>query len=174
MAVKCVDKKIVDTIVKGSFHQGDLSIFSAESVGKQCIPNCFTAVSLPNWCHYKWSCDNIDSILRNGDSIYKTIKSNHDLLHVSDVGSRIHAFHQTFNISTNEEYYGSLEKKIFWYCSHNIGKIYICNDQKNFQEITNGSLGFCVLVILLEHRLHYCVYHQGIVLFLIHMVVIVK
>ena len=62
---------------------------------------------------YKWSRDNIDSILRNGDPIYKTIQSNHDLLNVSDVGSRIHAFRQTFNISTNEEYYSSLEKKSF-------------------------------------------------------------
>ena len=34
-------------------------------------------------------------------------------LHVSDVGSRIHAFRQTFNISTNEEYYGSIGKKSF-------------------------------------------------------------
>ena len=114
MAVKCIDKKIVDTIVKGSFHQGDLSIFSAESVGKQCIPNCFAAVSFTKLVPlYKWSHGNFDSILRNGDSIYKTIKSNHDLLHVSDVGSRIHAFRQTFNISTNEEYYSSLEKKSF-------------------------------------------------------------
>ena len=91
MAVKCIDKKIVDTIAKGSFHQGDLSIFSAESVGKQCIRNCFAVVSFTKLVPlYKWSSDNINSILRNGDSIYKTIKSNHDLLHVSDVGSRIH------------------------------------------------------------------------------------
>ena len=41
------------------------------------------------------------------------VKSSNDFLHVLDVGSRIHAFHQTFNISTNEEYYGSTEKKSF-------------------------------------------------------------
>ena len=45
MAVKSVDKKIIDTIVKGSFHQGDFSIFSADSVCRKCIPNCFAAVS---------------------------------------------------------------------------------------------------------------------------------
>ena len=42
---------------------------------------------------------------------YKSVKSNHDFLHVSGVGSRIHAFHQIFNISINAEYYSSIEKK---------------------------------------------------------------
>ena len=91
-----------------------MTIFSADSVGRQCIPNCSAAVSFTKLVPlYKWSSNNIDSILRNGDSIYKTIKSSHDFLRVSDVGSRIHAFCQTFNISTNEEYYGSIEKKSF-------------------------------------------------------------
>ena len=112
MASTSINNKIIDILVKGSFHQGDLSIFSADSVGRQCIANCVTAVSFAKLVPlYKWSSNNIDSILKCGDSIYKTVKTNHDFLHVSDVGSKISAFHQIFNISTNAEYYGSIEKK---------------------------------------------------------------
>ena len=112
MASTSIDNKIIDILVKGSFHQGDLSIFSADSVGRQCIVNCVAAVSFAKLVPlYKWSSNNIDSILKCGDSIYKTVKTNHDFLHVSDVGSKISAFHQIFNISTNAEYYGSIEKK---------------------------------------------------------------
>ena len=95
MASTSIDNKIIDILVKGSFHQGDLSIFSADSVGRQCIANCVAAVSFAKLVPlYKWSSNNIDSILKCGDSIYKTVKTNHDFLHVSDVGSKISAFHQ--------------------------------------------------------------------------------
>ena len=114
MTVKYIDKKIINIIVKGSFHQCDLSVFSTDSVSKQCILNCVAAVSFTKFVPlYKWSPNNIGSILIHGDSIYKTVKSNHDFLHVSNVHSRIPAFHQIFTISTNAEYYGSIEKKSF-------------------------------------------------------------
>ena len=45
MASTSIDNKIIDILVKGSFHQGDLSIFSTDSVGRQCIANCVAAVS---------------------------------------------------------------------------------------------------------------------------------
>ena len=112
MASTSIDNKIIDILVKGSFHQGDFSIFSADSVGRPCIANCVAAVSFAKLVPlYKWPSNNIDSIMKCGDSIYKTVKTNHDFLHVSDVGSKISAFHQIFNISTNAEYYGSIEKK---------------------------------------------------------------
>ena len=40
---KVTQGKYFAHIVKGSFHQGNTSIFSSKSVGKQCVPNCAIA-----------------------------------------------------------------------------------------------------------------------------------
>ena len=34
---------LIENIVKGSFHQGDTSVFSPNTVGCQCVPNCVIA-----------------------------------------------------------------------------------------------------------------------------------
>ena len=35
--------ELIENVVKGSFHQGDTSLFSPNSVGCQCVPNCVIA-----------------------------------------------------------------------------------------------------------------------------------
>ena len=35
--------ELIENVVKGSFHQGDTSVFSANSVSSQCVPNCIIA-----------------------------------------------------------------------------------------------------------------------------------
>ena len=35
--------KLVEKVVKGSFHQGDTSVFGQNSVGCQCVANCVIA-----------------------------------------------------------------------------------------------------------------------------------
>ena len=34
---------LIENIVKGSFHQGDTSVFSLNNIGRQCVPNCVIA-----------------------------------------------------------------------------------------------------------------------------------
>ena len=35
--------KLIENVVRGSFHQGDTSQFSENSVDHQCVPNCVIA-----------------------------------------------------------------------------------------------------------------------------------
>ena len=35
--------KFIENVVKGSFYQGDTSVFGQNSVGHQCVPNCVIA-----------------------------------------------------------------------------------------------------------------------------------
>ena len=35
--------KLIENVVKGSFHQGDTSVFGQNSVGRQCVANCVIA-----------------------------------------------------------------------------------------------------------------------------------
>ena len=42
--------KLIENVVKGSFQQGDTSVFSPNSVGHQCVPNC-VIVGLYNLYH---------------------------------------------------------------------------------------------------------------------------
>ena len=56
--------EIIEHIVKGSFHQGYTSVFSPNSVGHQCVPNCVIA-ALYNFIvpMSRWSSDSLDNIL---------------------------------------------------------------------------------------------------------------
>ena len=57
--------KLIENVVKGSFHQGDTSVFGQNSVCCQCVPNCVIAglynsiVLVSNW-----TSDSLDNILR--------------------------------------------------------------------------------------------------------------
>ena len=35
--------KLIEKVVKGSFHQGDTSVFGQNFVGRQCVANCVIA-----------------------------------------------------------------------------------------------------------------------------------
>ena len=59
--------KLIEKVVKGSFHQGDTSVFGQNSVGHQCVANCVIAglynsiVLVSNWTSH-----NLDNILWSG------------------------------------------------------------------------------------------------------------
>ena len=70
--------KLIEKVVKGSFHQGDTSVFGQNSVGHQCVANCVIAglynsiVLVSNWTTH-----NLNNIQRSGDKLYKsTSKTN--------------------------------------------------------------------------------------------------
>ena len=81
--------KLIEDVVMESFHQGDTSTFSQNSVGRQCVPNCVIAglyhsiVSVS-----RWTIDSRDTILWHGDKLYNSISKNTDLLQVHDVGPK--------------------------------------------------------------------------------------
>ena len=37
--------KLIRSRVRGTFHQGDITIFSPTSIGRQCVPNCVVAAA---------------------------------------------------------------------------------------------------------------------------------
>ena len=73
--------KLIENVVKGSFHQGDTSVFDQNSVGCQCVANCVIAglynsiVLVSNWTSH-----NLDNILCCGDKLYKSISKTNSLL----------------------------------------------------------------------------------------------
>ena len=84
------EKKYFVQIVKRSFHQGNTSIFSANSVGKQCVPNCAIAALYTSIVPlYKWTSDILDNILKCGDKLYNDINSGNDFLQVHEIGKEI-------------------------------------------------------------------------------------
>ena len=73
------EHKYLKSIVKGSFHQGDTSIFSRKSVGKQCVPNCAIAALYTSIIPlYRWTTDILDKILKYGDKLYNDIYAGND------------------------------------------------------------------------------------------------
>ena len=99
MACKSVEKKYVNTIVRGSFHHGNLSIFLRQSTGRQCVLNCIAAIIHTNLVPlYKWTNINRNAILKCGDCIYNTLKRNHEFLQVSDVGDILKLLNKCFRL----------------------------------------------------------------------------
>ena len=91
------EKKYFVQIVKGSFHQGNTSIFSANSVGKQCVPNCAIAALYTSIVPlYKWTSDILDNILKCGDKLYNDINSGHDFLQVHEIGKQITMYNNLY------------------------------------------------------------------------------
>ena len=66
--------KLIENVVKGSFHKGDTSVVGQNSVGHQCVANCVIAglyksiVLVSNWTSH-----NLNNILWCGDKLYKSI-----------------------------------------------------------------------------------------------------
>ena len=85
--------KLIEHVVKGSFHQGDTSVFSPNSVGHQCVPNCVIAALCNSVVPMsRWSSDLLDNMLQHGDKLYSSIKKTTNLLQVNDIGPQITAF----------------------------------------------------------------------------------
>ena len=103
--------KLIENVVKGSFHQGDTSVFHQNSVGRQCVANCVIAglynsiVLVSNWTSH-----NLDNILRCGDKVYKSISKTNSLLQVHDIGPQITAFKNTYDFHIGREFFGRIGK----------------------------------------------------------------
>ena len=103
--------KLIENVVKSSFHQGNASVFTLNSVGCQCVPNCVIAGLYNSIVPVsRWSTDSLDNILQDGDKLYNSIKKNTNLLQVHDTGSQITAFQNTYNFHIGDEFFGRIKK----------------------------------------------------------------
>ena len=97
-------------MIKGSFHQGSLYIFDTQTASCQCVPNCIVAAAYASIVPVsKWTGESLDCILHCGDALYKKAQTNNDFLQINEIGKEI-CFGQTFKISIENEYYGTLQK----------------------------------------------------------------
>ena len=56
--------KLIENVVKCSFHQGDTSVFSETSVGPECVPNCVIAGLYNSIMPLsRWTSESLDNIL---------------------------------------------------------------------------------------------------------------
>ena len=103
--------KLIENVVKGSFHQDNTSVFDQNSVGCQCVANCVTAglynsiVLVSNWTSH-----NLDNILHCGDKLYKSISKTNFLLQVHDIGPQVTAFKNTYDFHIGCEIFGRIRK----------------------------------------------------------------
>ena len=103
--------KLIENVVKGSFHQGDTSIFGKNSVGRQCVANCviaglYNSIVLVS----KWTSHNLNNILLCGDKLYKSISKTNSLLQVHDIGPQITAFENTYDFHIGRKFFGRIRK----------------------------------------------------------------
>lgn len=99
----------VSKVVKGSFHQGSISVFGRNSVGRQCVPNCIIAVVYTNIVPLqRWTTESLDKILYSGDHLYNITSKEHDFLQVNEIEKNICAFHQKFTLNIDEEFFGKI------------------------------------------------------------------
>ena len=102
---------LIENIVKGFFHQGDTSVFSPNTVGHQCVPNCVIAGLYNSMVPVStWSRDSLDTILRHDDKLYNNIKRTADLLQVNDIGPQIIAFQNTYKFCIRHEFFGRVRQ----------------------------------------------------------------
>ena len=160
--------KLIENVVKGSFHQGDISVFGQNSVGHQCVPNCVIAglynsiVLVSNW-----TSNSLDNILHCGDKLYQSISKTNPLLQVQDIGPQITAFENTYDFHIGHEFYRRTRKDQ----SDNIGStleeatFFVIPENK-----TNQFILFYVLAMRKVVLHHYYLYRKNAVTSLIHTV----
>ena len=103
--------ELIENVVKGSFHQGDTSVFSPNSVGRQCVPNCVIAALYNSIIPVsRWSSNSLDKILWHGDKLYNNTKKTTNLLQVNDISPQITAFKNTYNLRIVHEFFGRIRK----------------------------------------------------------------
>ena len=104
--------KYFRNIVKGSFHQGNTSIFSANSVGKQCVPNCAIAALYTSMIPlYRWTSDTLDNILKCGDKLYNDIHCGNDFVQVHEIGKQITIHNNSYAFQIKDEYFGRIHNQ---------------------------------------------------------------
>ena len=103
--------KDIKSVIKGSFHQGDLSVFDVSSVGRQCVPNCVIGALYSTLLPMaKWTSDVLDKILLCGDKLYRKIRTENDFIQIHEVGSHINEFGNTYKLSIDKEFFGHINE----------------------------------------------------------------
>ena len=95
-------------VAHATTHQGDITKFSASSVGRQCVPNCIACIAkLSTLVASDWSISVMDSILVEGDKLYQHIyeamstKQTYFLL--EDIPQSLSCFGVPWKFSVNTE-----------------------------------------------------------------------
>ena len=102
------------SVVQGSFHQGDGSIFSEQSVGRQCTCNSLIAICCNDLdaCS-NWNSGTLDAILVEGDNLYNNILSsracNSPYLLVSELPVEVTFNNHKFSIHVGEPIVGLVD-----------------------------------------------------------------
>ena len=100
----------IDRAVLGHFHQGDISLFDVDSLGKQCTCNALLALcQLPQLTTY--TPEALDSILLEGDQLYKDIQmklcpaDRNQYMTFGQLPSRIPIQNPKYTVSKHESFH---------------------------------------------------------------------
>ncbi len=63
-------KSNVHSVIRGTFHQGDLQVFSSESVGRQCSCNALVMLCIVDNIFESLMPSHLDQVLTIGDTVY--------------------------------------------------------------------------------------------------------
>ena len=104
---------ISDDTVKGSFHQGDSSHFSDETLGRQCMANAVAAAVYATMLPINyWNPPALDRILIAGDELYRRrCNDQYQYLQFSDIRESEVLFGQQHDMNANASMTGLLEYK---------------------------------------------------------------
>ena len=103
-----VNERII-SYVKASTHQGDTSVFTPTSAGKQCVPNSIMAIIYSKIVPLQsWESHDLDVILYNGNKLYNKINSPDDFLLINDLPDTVTEFGMHYTIMKGQEKFGIL------------------------------------------------------------------
>ena len=104
--------KLIRSRVRGTFHQGDITIFSPTSIGRQCVPNCVVAAAFACSVNMsKWTTKILNDILLEGDKVYRKIEKSHDYLLVSEI-TDISLFNNEYIVKVDSEFFGQMKTTV--------------------------------------------------------------
>jgi hypothetical protein len=102
----------ITKVIKGTFHQGHQQ-FSADSAGKQCVPNAAAALLYAHIVNtMQWEPSDMDRILINGDYLYKCLTADFTIkpyLYVNQVPQYINLFNEHFKIKPHSSTIGTMQ-----------------------------------------------------------------
>ena len=99
-------------IIACDIHQGDLSVFSSETVGRQCVPNCLAFFAFAYLrSSTDWQCVDLNAILKEGNRLYSEIPKTHPFLSISDIPEELNIFEVYWLTQKSFEHSVPLDKK---------------------------------------------------------------
>ena len=97
-------------MLTASTHQGDITKFGANSVGRQCVPNSLSYILKSYTADIDhWKKADLDNILMNGNGLYLSINSSHDYLEIEQIPRTIQMFGKEWSISVGNENHAVLD-----------------------------------------------------------------